>query len=194
MNRGHSRAIGETLVDMTTDDVLDRLYERRVVMANGKLDGALGDAVATRLIALDAESSDPIELVLDCPDADLDPAFTLLDVCEALASPLTVLVASRLTGAGLVLLTGRHRRLARPHATLRLSEPQIEPASGATEAIARVVEEHRRRVALLIERLAEKTSRPSPLVADEMSRGIYLTSDEAVAYGLLDDVARRASA
>lgn len=183
-------------MDMGVDsgDVIDRLFERRVVMANGRLDGALADTIAARLIALDAESSQPVELVLDCPDAELDPAFTLFDVCEALASPLTIVVAGRLTGAGIILLTGRHRRLARPHATLQISEPRIEPADGTAEAIARLVEEHRRRVGLLIERLSERTSRPSPLVADEMSRGIYLTSDDAVAYGLLDDVARRASA
>ena len=177
-----------------TGDVLSRLFERRVVMATGRLDGALVDSVSAQLITLDAESSDPIELVVDCPDAELDPAFMLLDVCEALASPLTIVVAARLTGAGMVLLTSRHRRLGRPHATLQLCEPQFESVPGTAEAIARLVEEHRRRIGVLIDRLSERTSRPVPLIADEMSRGIYLTSEQAVAYGLLDDVARRAPA
>jgi ATP-dependent Clp protease protease subunit len=169
----------------------DQLLERRIVMATGALDGALADKVTAQLLMLDAESDEPIELVIDCPDAELDPAFTVFDVCEALSAPLTIVVAGRLTGAAMVLLTSRHRRLARPHATLQLSEPQFEVSTHTAETAARLVEEHRRRVGVLIERISDRTTRPAPLVADEMSRGVYLTSEDAVAYGLLDDVARR---
>lgn len=174
-------------------DAVSRLFERRVVMASGRLDTALVDRVAAALLTLDAAGDKQIELVVDCPDAELDPAFTLLDVCDSLASPVVIVVAGRLSGAGLVLLTTRHRRLGRPHARLQLSEPRMEQTTATAEALARLVEEHRRRIGVLIERLSERTTRPAPLIADEMSRGIYLTTDEAIGYGLLDDVARRGS-
>jgi ATP-dependent Clp protease protease subunit len=175
------------------DDVLGRLFERRLVMASGRLDSTLVDQITAQLLTLDADQDGPIELVIDCPEAELDPAFTLLDVCEALSAPLTIVVAGRLTGPGIALLTTHHRRLGRPHATLQLSEPRFEQTTATAESVARLVEEHRRRVGVLIERLSERTTRPAPLIADEMSRGIYLTSEEAVAYGLLDDIARRAA-
>jgi ATP-dependent Clp protease protease subunit len=178
-----------------TGDVLGRLFERRLVMAHGRLDSELADTITAQLITLDAEGDEPIELLIDCPESELDPAFTVLDVCEALGAPLTINVAGRLTGAGIALLTSRHRRTGRPHATLQICEPKFETSMpGTAETIARLVEEHRRRIGALIERISERTTRPEPLIADEMSRGIYLTSDEAVAYGLLDDVVRRASA
>lgn len=170
----------------------DQLLERRVVLATGRLDGALADRVTAQLLMLDGESDAPIELLVDCPEAELDPAFTLLDVCEALHADLTIVVTGRLIGAGMVLLTSRHRRFARPHATLQLSEPHVATSTQSADAAARLVEEHRRRIGVLIERISDRTTRPEPLVADEMSRGVYLTSEEAVAYGLLDDVARRA--
>lgn len=169
----------------------DQLLERRIVMATGRLDSALADKVTAQLLMLDAENDAPIELVVDCPDAELDPAFTVLDVCEALNAPLTIVIAGRLTGAGMVLLTSHHRRLARPHATLQLSEPKFESSTQTADSAARLVEEHRRRVGVLIDRISDRTTRPAPLVADEMGRGVYLTSEDAVAYGLLDDVARR---
>jgi ATP-dependent Clp protease, protease subunit len=175
--------------------VLGRLFERRLVMAYGRLDSELADMITAQLITLDAEGAEPIELLIDCPDSELDPAFTVLDVCEALGASLTISVAGRLTGAGIALLTSRHRRVGRPHATLQLYEPKFEASMpGTAETIARLVDEHRRRVGVLIERISERTTRPEPLIADEMSRGIYLTSDQAVAYGLLDDVVRRAPA
>ncbi len=161
-------------------------------MATGHLDGTLADRVTAQLLMLDSESDAPIQLVVDCPDAELDPAFTLLDVCDALGAPLTIVIAGRLGGAGLILLTTRHRRLARPHATLRLCEPKFETSTHTADSAARLVDEHRRRISVLIDRISDRTTRPAPLVADEISRGVYLTSDEAVVYGLLDDVARRA--
>jgi ATP-dependent Clp protease, protease subunit len=170
----------------------DQLLDRRVVLATGRLDSALADRVTAQLLMLDNESDAPIEMLVDCPDAELDPAFTLLDVCEALAADLRIVVTGRLTGAGMVLLTTRHRRVARPHATLQVAEPHVATSTQSADAAARLVEEHRRRIGILIERISERTTRPAPLVADEMSRGVYLTSEEAVTYGLLDDIARRA--
>ena len=175
------------------DDPFARLFDRRIVMASGPLDPTLVDAVTPQLLALDADSDLPIELVVDCPDADLESAFTLLDVCEAVAAPLDVVVGSRLVGAGLVLLTTRHRRLGRPHATLQLREPRLEQTSADAQTLTRLVAEHHRRTEILIDRISARTTRPAPLVADDMSRGIFLTSEQAVAYGLLDAVTRHAA-
>jgi ATP-dependent Clp protease protease subunit len=178
--------------DSVGGDPFGRLFERRVVMASGRLDTGLVDAVAPQLLALDADGDGPIELVLDCPDADLEPAFTLLDVCEAMSAPLILVIGSRLVGAGVVLLTSRHRRLGRPHATVQLLEPRLMRTSADAQTLARIVAEHHRRTELLIERISARTTRPAPLVADDMRRGIFLTSEQAVGYGLLDDVARHA--
>jgi ATP-dependent Clp protease, protease subunit len=176
---------------VSADDVRDRLFERRVIMASGRLDAALTDSVAPQLLSLDAVGDEPIELVLDCPDAELDPAFTLLDMCELVSAPMTIVVAGRLTGAGIAVLTTRHRRVGRPHATLQLSQPRFEPSKGTADQIARLADHFAARIGVLIERVSDRTTRPAPLVADDMGRGVFLTSDQALAYGLLDDVLRR---
>jgi ATP-dependent Clp protease protease subunit len=180
---------------MTADagDVPHRLFQRRVVFANGQLDGELVDIVSVQLLALDAIDDLPIKLYVDCGEAQLDAALTLLDICEVVSAPLTVVVQNRLVGAGLVLLTTRHRRLAQPHASLQLAQPRFEQTQGTANHIARVAEEHARRVGILIERLAERTTRPTTIIADDMERGIFLTADQAVEYGLVDEVLRRAT-
>jgi ATP-dependent Clp protease protease subunit len=173
------------------DDVMSRLFQRRVVLASGRLDHELADIVTAQLLSLDAVDDRPIELVIDCPEAHLDPAMTVLDVCEVVGAPLTLLVQGRLGGAGLALLTSHHRRLARPHATLQLGQPRFEPAHGTADQVARLAHEHTRRVGVLIERLADRTTRPTTIISDDMDRGIFLTADQAVAYGLIDAVLRR---
>jgi ATP-dependent Clp protease protease subunit len=173
------------------DDVTSRLLSRRVVLASGRLDIDLADNVTAQLLALDAVADAPIELVVDLPEAELDPALTLLDVCDVISAPLTVLVSGRLVGAGVALLTTHHRRLARPHATLQLAQPRFAQSHGTADQIARFAQEHSRRIGVLVERLSERTTRPTTIIADDMLRGVFLTADQAVAYGLLDDVLRR---
>jgi len=177
-------------VDFDTGDVYRQLFARRMVMATGAIDAERVDLLTSQLLTLDAEGDDPVQLVVDAPSADLDAAYVLFDVCEALSAPLEIVVAGRLGDAGVVLLTGRGRRLGRPNARLHLCEPRFEPTTATAEQASRLVAEQRRRIGDLIERISERTTRPAPLVADDLSRGLYLSSDEAVAYGLLDEVLR----
>lgn len=165
----------------------DRLFEMRIVMAHGHLDGERATELSSRLMTLDALDEAPINLHLRTHDADLEAAFAMVDTIDVLRCPVHALVAGQVGGPALAVLAAARRREMTRHATLRLAEPQVQVDGNATELAARE-REQRRLVDALYARLAEVTGRDSDEIRDDARRGRLFTATQALAYGLIHDV------
>ena len=80
-----------------------RLLAQRVVLLHGPLDDFSVTRVAAELMTLDAEGDDPVTLRVDCGEAALAPALTLMDVVELMGVPVRALCLGQVG-------VGRHRR------------------------------------------------------------------------------------
>lgn len=163
--------------------------ELRTVLIGGPLDVAAANEAAARLLALDGMSGDPVTLVVNSPGGELAEVTALLDVLDLLRAPVELAVAGRAHGTAGVLVAGAPgRRTAGPRATLSLRcTPEAERTGSVTDVVrhAEMLEAVK---AGVVERLAGRTGRPEPWVADQMDRGGVLRADDAVAAGLLDAV------
>jgi ATP-dependent Clp protease protease subunit len=170
------------------DLVRARMFEQRVVTINGELDDAVAGQVATELMTLDAYGDAAIRLLLNSGGGTLDAAFTLIDVIDLLGVPVHATCIGRAEGAALGVLAVAARRLAIPHARLRLCEPQHEFAGRADDVAAWAAQREydRRRFA---ERLAEATGQPASAIVAAMAEGRALDVHEAMRGGLIDAIA-----
>lgn len=159
------------------------------MLIGGPLDVAAVNEAAARLMTLDGISGDPVTLVVNSPGGELAEVTALLDVLDVLRAPVEVAVAGRAHGTAGVLVAGAPgRRTAGPRATLSLRcAPQAERTGSVTDLV-RHVEMLQAVRAGVVERLARRTGRPEPWVADQMDRGGVHRADDAVAAGLLDAV------
>jgi len=171
-----------------TLELADRLLQRRILMLAGPLDQDAATRATAQLMLLDADSRQPVELHLSCPDGDLDAALMLADTLDLMRAPVTVTARGTVGGPALAVLAAADRRLAHPHAMLVLREPR-GTASGRADELAIAAEQHARRVRDLCRRLATATGRDVEAVAADLRQGRVLTAAEAVEYGLLHDVA-----
>ncbi len=80
-------------------------------------------------------------------------------------------------------------RAATPHARFRLGLPDIAFTGGATD-VERNAREHQRVVDVFVNRLAGATGRPFERVEADIERGTWLDADEALAYGIIDEIER----
>jgi ATP-dependent Clp protease protease subunit len=169
----------------------DLLLERRIVLADGHLDGLRATELSARLMMLDVAGNEPVALHLRTPDGDLEAAFALADTIGILGCPVHALVAGQAGGPALLVLAAAGRREMTPHATLRLTEPRAHLDGGAEE-VAAAEEEHRRRLDAYYARLAEVSGREMDEIRQDARAGRLLTAEQAVGYGLADAVVRAA--
>ncbi|MQA13748.1 MAG: ATP-dependent Clp protease proteolytic subunit [Pseudonocardiaceae bacterium] len=177
-----------TIVETGQDWLAERLLDRRIVSLTGSIDPDSANRAAASLALLDASGDDPVELRLCDVDTDLDTALTLLDTLDLMGVPVHVTCLGELTGAAIAILAVADHRTAGPHAILHLCEPRTH-RSGHAHDVAAHAEDHRRRLWLLQERLAEACRRSVDAVAADMRAHRTLTAEEARGYGLIDALA-----
>ncbi len=191
---GGSRSLGPPGSAASPEDlqlaVRARLYERRTVVVWGRLDDLVVGDVAAELMTLDALGDEPIELAISSPGGTLDAALALVDVIDLLGVPVHATCLGQLEGPPVAALAVCARRVAAPHARFRLVEEPVELA-GAPVDLESFVRDHRARLGALARRIAEATGRHSPdEVAADFAAGRFLSAEEAVRYGLVDEVGR----
>jgi len=169
------------------EDLRDRLLERRIVLATGRLDDAMATELAARLMYLDGIGDDPVELRYSCSDGDLGAAIAVADTVELLGVELRATAAGAVGGPALLPFAVASRRLAHPHATFRLVEPEVEIRGRATD-IAAEAERHAALVTSFHRRLAHATGRPVELIEADFASHRVLSADEALSYRLIDEI------
>jgi ATP-dependent Clp protease protease subunit len=178
------RAPGESGLEL---ELADRLLARRVVMLSGTLDRHAASTAAARLMILDADSAEPIELTLSCPDGDLEAALMLAETVDLARARVTAMLLSTLGGPAVAVAAAADRRVAHPGGRVLLREPRIS-ATGRAEDLVSAAEQHAHLVGQLCGWLARATGRSTEEIAADLSRGRVLSAQQAVDYGLVHEL------
>ena len=172
-----------------SDVVARRLLAQRVVLLHGPLDDLSVTRVAAELMTLDADGDDAVTLRVDCGEAALAPAMTLMDVIELMGVPVRALCLGQVGQGAVGVVAACSHRSALPSTRFSLSEPttqlQAHVRNVTQWAELRAAERER-----FCARVGAATGQDPTAVEHDLQRGRFLGADEALAYGLLDEVAR----
>jgi ATP-dependent Clp protease protease subunit len=164
------------------------LLERRIVFVRDRLDHDTATLVTAQLMTLDAEDTSPVTLVVNSGGGPVDAVAGILDTIDLVRCPVDTSCVGRAEGtAAVVVAAGTGRRRCGRGATFRLRLPDLE-AAGPADRLRHDVETATRVQRELVDRLAVITGQSRALVARDVERGRLLTADEAVTYGLVDEV------
>lgn len=168
-----------------------RLLEARTVVLNEALTASVAGQVTEQLTVLDAESAEPIKLMMsNVPGGDVEAGLSTYDHLRSLAAPVTVLGSGRIAGAGVLAFVGApsDRRFALPHTRLRVRTPtgslDCGSAADLTEKAAAAADRRERMVAVL----SETTGQSEDQIEADLSSRRAFDPEEAVEYGLIDRV------
>jgi len=171
------------------DAALQLLLRKRIVFLRSAIQGTVAGDVAAQLLALDATSSDPITLVIDSPGGDVSGLFTILDTMRSLDSKVdTRAVGMAASSAAVILAAGTGVRSATPNARIMLHQPHGGIQGATSKDIEIAAKEFLFLKGRLEQILAERTGQPLDKVRADTDRDFWMSADEALTYGLIDQI------
>jgi ATP-dependent Clp protease, protease subunit len=176
-------------LDPLRESTFARLYERRIVFLRGPIQGDKPDEVAAQLLGLDAASDDPVTLYIDSPGGDTFGMFAIHDTMQLMGAPVHTRCIGMAASAGAFLLaTGTGTRSATPNARVMIHQPLGGGQGTASDIqiLAREFVQLRDRMERI---LAERTGQSVERIHADTRRDFWLSAEEALEYGLIDEIA-----
>ncbi len=171
-------------------DLYSRLLKERIVFLGTPIDDTVANLVCAQLLFLESEEPDKdIHLYINSPGGDITALFAIYDTMKFLKPDVSTFCFGQAASAAAVLLAAgaKGKRFALPHARVLLHQP-FGGAEGQASDIELQAKEILRMRDLLNGLLATDTGQTREKVAKDTDRDFVMTADEAVLYGVIDEV------
>lgn len=171
-------------------DIYSLLLKERIIFLGTPITDQVANLVVAQLLYLDREDpEEEIRLYINSPGGLIYPGLAIYDTMQQVRAPISTIAVGWTASLATVLLAAgtKGRRFALPHATIHM-----HPAGGGAHGYAPDVEiqykELMRMQNLIFELLARHTGQPVERIADDFDRDYYMSAEEAVKYGIIDEV------
>ncbi|MBA4227404.1 MAG: ATP-dependent Clp protease proteolytic subunit [Hyphomonas sp.] len=171
--------------------VENALFKSRTILLTGGIDFKQARMVCERMLALSAESDDPILLILSSPGGHVESGDMIHDMIKFVTAPVKVLGSGWVASAGALIYAAaqKENRYSLPNTRYLLHEPRGGVGGQATD-----VEIQAREIIKMRERLnrifAEATGKPIEQIKKDTDRDFWMSAQEAVDYGLVNKIIR----
>jgi len=164
-----------------------RLFEQRIVSLRGTLNDEVASLACAELMTLDASGDSAITLFVDSGEGTLSAAFSLMDTIDLLGVPVNATCLGRADGPAVGVIAVAHQRRAARHARFHLTAPRSSVAGTAAD-LERWAAHHQQQLDNFVARLSQATHRPLEHVEADVFAGCYLSAEDAIGYGLIDEI------
>ena len=171
-------------------DIFSRLLKERIVFIGTPIDDNIASLVIAQLLFLQSEDPDKdINIYINTPGGNVSSGLAIYDTMQYIRPAVATTCIGLAASMGAVLLAGgtTGKRSALPNSRIMIHQPW-GGVQGTASDISIQAEEILRTKRRLNEILAFHSNRPVEQVEKDTDRDRYLSSEEAKAYGLIDNV------
>ena len=170
-------------------DLYSRLLKERIIILGTPIDDAVANLICAQMLFLEYEDEKDIHLYVNSPGGDITALFAIYDTMKFVKPDVSTFCFGQAASAAAVLLAAGApgKRFALPHARILLHQPWGGAAGQASDIELQAREIIRMRD-LLNSMLAQDTGQAVDKIARDTDRDFVITADEAVTYGLIDEV------
>lgn len=171
-------------------DIYSRLLKERVVFLCGPVEDVVANLVIAQLLFLESENPDKdIHLYINSPGGVVSAGLAIYDTMQFVKSDVSTMCVGQAASMGALLLAGgaKGKRFCLPHSRILIHQPL-----GGFQGQASDIDIHAKEILKTRERLneilAEHTGQPLERIQTDTDRDRFMGGDEAVEYGLIDQV------
>jgi ATP-dependent Clp protease, protease subunit len=202
MRPEHSMQRPEDIVPMVIEtgargerafDIYSLLLKERIIFLGTPINSQVANVIVAQLLYLDREDPDrDINMYINSPGGVIYDGLAIFDTMQMLRADVSTICVGAAASMGTILLAAgqKGKRYALPNSTIHMHQP-LGGASGQASDI----EIHAREILRLQDTLrgvlVDATGQPYDTIARDTDRDRFMTAEQAVEYGLIDEVLRK---
>ena len=174
-------------------DIYSLLLKERIVFLGTPIDDQVANSIVAQLLFLDREDPDrDISLYVNSPGGMIYAGLAIMDTMNLIRADVSTIAVGVTASMGTVLLSvgQKGKRYALPNATVHMHQA-LGGGSGQASDVEIAARELLRNNAKIRQILADATGQTLDQIKHDTDRDIYMTADEAKAYGLVDEILSR---
>src|ERR1700722_15289896 len=194
--RPEARYILPHFVERTSQGVREydpyaKLFEERIIFLGVQVDDASANDVMAQLLTLESMDSDrDITMYINSPGGSFSALTAIYDTMQFVKPDIqTVCIGQAASAAAVLLAAGtKGKRMALPHSKILIHQPYTETGRGDLIDLEIQAAEILRIRTTMEQMLARHTGKAEEDVRQDVERDKYLTAQEALEYGIVDNV------
>lgn len=171
-------------------DIYSRLLKERVIFLIGPVEDYMSNLVVAQLLFLESENPDKdIHLYINSPGGSVSAGLAIYDTMQFVRPDVSTMCIGQAASMGALLLAGgaAGKRQCLPHSRMMIHQPL-----GGFQGQATDIAIHAKEILLLREKLnlilSHHTGQDMETIQNDTERDRFMSGEEAVAYGLVDQV------
>ncbi|MDL1957302.1 MAG: ATP-dependent Clp endopeptidase proteolytic subunit ClpP [Candidatus Desulfofervidus auxilii] len=171
-------------------DIYSRLLKDRIILLGSPIDDTIANLIIAQLLFLESQDPDKeIHFYINSPGGLITAGLAIYDTMRYIKAPVcTYCVGQAASMAAVLLAAGdKGKRYALPHARILIHQPLGGFQGQATEVEIQAREILRLKH-VINEILAHHTGQPLEKIEEDTERDFYMTSEDALKYGIIDKV------
>jgi ATP-dependent Clp protease protease subunit len=176
-------------------DIYSRLLQDRIVFIGSAIDDQVASVIIAQLLFLQSQDAKKdISIYINSPGGVVTAGLAIYDTMQFVACDISTYCVGQAASMGAVLLAAgtKGKRFALPNARIMIHQPHGGAEGQAVDIRIQADEIIRNRL-ILNQILANATGKPLEQIERDTDRDFFMSSAEAKAYGLVDDVLAKAN-
>lgn len=170
-------------------DVFSKLFESRIIMLVSPIDAATTSSILSQLLVLSQQGEEDIEIYINSPGGDYESAIAIYDTMKFIKNKIVTTVIGEAKGVAALVLAAGDTRNALSHSRITLYNIEEAGERGQATDIAVRAELMEQKFKIYTEIIAEETGHTIAEVEKHVSRHHHLRAEEALEYGIIDNIA-----